>query len=163
PPSGHVAGVYARVDDTRGVHKAPANEVIRGALGVGVAPPNAPPAERILSKADQAGLNPRDINVLRKFDGNITIWAAHTLIGEENSEWRYINVRRLFLFLRKSIDHGTQWVVFEPNNSALWGKITREVSDFLRRVWRSGALFGDTEQQAFYVKCDESNNPREVR
>jgi len=160
PPSGHIAGVYARVDDTRGVHKAPANEVIRGALGVGVVKPDAP---KILSKADQAGLNPRDINVIRKFDGNMTIWGAHTLIGEEDSEWRYINVRRLFLFLRKSIDHGTQWVVFEPNDSMLWGKITRDVSDFLRRVWRSGALFGTTEAQAFFVKCDESNNPREVR
>ena len=159
PPSGHIAGVFARVDDTRGVHKAPANEVIRGALGVGV----TPDTPMVLSKADQAGLNPRDINVIRKFDGNMRIWGAHTLIGEENSEWRYINVRRLFLFLRKSIDRGTQWVVFEPNDQLLWGKITREVSDFLRRVWRSGALFGATEAQAFFVKCDESNNPREVR
>jgi phage tail sheath protein FI len=163
PPSGHIAGVYARVDELRGVHKAPANEVIRGALGVGVKPVNGDATEMVLSKAEQAGLNPHGINVIRKFDGNINVWGGRTLATDVNSEWRYINVRRLFLFLRKSLDHGTQWVVFEPNNQALWGKIVREISDFLRRVWRSGALFGLTESEAFYVKCDESNNPREVR
>lgn len=163
PPSGHIAGVYARVDEERGVHKAPANEVIRGALGVGVKPVNAAETPMVLSKADQAGLNPLGINVIRKFDGNIRIWGARTLATVVNPEWRYINVRRLFLFLRKSIDHGTQWVVFEPNDQALWGKIRRDISDFLRRVWRSGALFGATEGDAFYVKCDETNNPREVR
>lgn len=153
PPSGHIAGVYARVDTSRGVHKAPANEVIRGALGV----------ETLVSKADQAGLNPEDINVIRKFDGNITIWGAHTLIGKEDAEWRYINVRRLFLFLRESIDEGTQWVVFEPNAPDLWAKIRRNITAFLTNVWRDGALFGNTPQEAFYVKCDEETNPPEVR
>lgn len=163
PPSGHIAGLYAFVDSAYGVHKAPANETIRGALGVGVKPLNGEATEVLISKADQAGLNPHDINAIRKFDGNIKVWGAHTLLGEENSEWRYINVRRLFLFIEKSIDHGTQWVVFQPNDQQLWGKITREISDFLRRVWRSGALFGATESEAFFVKCDASNNPPEVR
>ena len=153
PPSGHVAGIYARVDASRGVHKAPANEVIRGALNV----------ETWLSRADQDGLNPDDINAIRKFDGNITVWGAHTLAGEEDAEWRYINIRRLFLYLRESIDEGTQWVVFEPNDMALWGKITRNVTAFLTNVWRSGALFGATPEEAFYVRCDETTNPPEVR
>lgn len=153
PPSGHLAGVFARVDASRGVHKAPANEVIRGALDVAL----------LLSRADQAGLNPEDINVIRKFDGNITVWGAHTLAGKENAEWRYINIRRLFLFLRESIEEGTQWAVFEPNDRPLWGKIVRNVTAFLTTVWRSGALFGATAQEAFFVQCDESNNPPESR
>ena len=153
PPSGHVAGVFARVDSLRGVHKAPANEVLRGALGV----------ETLVSKAGQAGLNPEDINVIRKFDGNITVFGAHTLAGKEDAEWRYVNVRRLFLFLRESIDEGTQWVVFEPNDISLWAKITRNVTAFLTNVWRAGALFGSTPQEAFYVKCDAETNPPEIR
>ena len=153
PPSGHIAGVFARVDTVRGVHKAPANEVIRGALDV----------ELWLSRDDQAGLNPDDINVIRKFDGNITIFGAHTLAGRENAEWRYINIRRLFLFLRESIDEGLQWVVFEPNDVGLWGKITRNVTAFLTNVWRSGALFGSRPEEAFYVKCDADTNPPDVR
>jgi phage tail sheath protein FI len=153
PPSGFIAGVYARVDGARGVHKAPANEVIRGASDV----------EVYLTKADQAGLNPHDINVIRKFDGNITIWGAHTLAGEENAEWRYINVRRLFLFVRESIDEGTQWVVFEPNDRSLWAKIVRNVTAFLTLVWRDGALFGSRPEEAFYVRCDDTTNPPEVR
>jgi phage tail sheath protein FI len=153
PPSGHVAGIYARVDAERGVHKAPANEVIRGALGV----------QALLSREDQAGLNPDDINVIRKFDGNITVWGAHTLAGKENAEWRYVNVRRLFNFMRESIDDGTKWVVFEPNSPDLWSKIRRNVGAFLTTVWSSGALFGATPEQAFYVRCDETTNPAEVR
>lgn len=153
PPSGHIAGVIARVDATRGVHKAPANEVIRGALNV----------KQLLSKQDQAGLNVEDINVIRKFDGNITVYGARTLAGKEAAEWRYINVRRLFLFLRESIDEGTQWVVFEPNDAGLWAKIERNITAFLTNVWRDGALFGDTPEQAFYVRCDETTNPPDVR
>jgi phage tail sheath protein FI len=153
PPSGHMAGIYARVDTERGVHKAPANEIIRGATGV----------ESRLSKADQDGLNPDGINVIRAFNGNITVWGARTLGGDANTEWKYINVRRLFLFLRESIDEGTQWVVFEPNASDLWAKITRNITAFLTTVWRAGALFGNTHQEAFYVKCDEETNPPEVR
>ena len=153
PPSGHIAGVYARVDNERGVHKAPANEVIRGALGV----------QTLVSKQGQAGLNPDDINVLRKFDGNITIWGARTLGGKEQAEWRYISSRRVFNFLRESIDEGTQWVVFEPNAPELWSKIRRNVGSFLTTVWASGALFGATPEQAFYVRCDETTNPEEIR
>jgi phage tail sheath protein FI len=151
PPSGHVAGVYARVDTERGVHKAPANEVIRGALGV----------EKLVSKNDQGGLNMDNINVIRKFDGNVTIWGARTLASDE--EFRYVNVRRLFNFLRESIDEGTQWVVFEPNAPELWSTIRRNVNAFLTTVWASGALLGATPEQAFYVRCDENTNPPQVR
>lgn len=153
PPSGHVAGVYARVDAERGVHKAPANEVIRGALDVSV----------LVSRADQAGLNPEDVNVIRRFGGNVTIFGARTLAGKENPEWRYVSVRRLFLFLRDSIGSGVQWTVFEPNDPALWGKLRRNVSAFLTNVWRSGALLGATPTDAFFVRCDETTNPPDVR
>lgn len=153
PPSGHMAGIYARVDAQRGVHKAPANERIRGTVGV----------ESRLSRALQGGLNPDGINVIRAFDSNITVWGARTLGGDPNTEWKYINVRRLFLFLRKSIDEGTQWVVFEPNSPDLWAKITRNITAFLTNVWRTGALFGATPQEAFFVRCDEETNPPDVR
>lgn len=153
PPSGHIAGLYARIDSERGVHKAPANAIIRGAVGV----------ESRLSRADQMGLNPDGINVIRAFNGNITVWGARTLGGDGNDEWKYINVRRLFLFLRESIDKGTQWVVFEPNTPDLWAKITRNVTAFLTNIWRAGALFGAIPQQAFYVQCDAETNPPEVR
>jgi len=153
PPSGHVAGIYARIDTERGVHKAPANAVVRGALGL----------EHRLSKADQEGLNPAGINVIRELNGNIVLWGARTLGGDANGEWKYINVRRLFLFLRESIDEGTQWVVFEPNDTALWAKISRNVTAFLTNVWRSGALLGNSPAEAFYVRCDASTNPPEVR
>ncbi|MEA2563590.1 MAG: uncharacterized protein QOH06_5094 [Acidobacteriota bacterium] len=153
PPSGHVAGIYARIDTERGVHKAPANGVVRGAIGL----------EHRLSRADQEGLNPDGINVIRDLNGNIVLWGARTLGGDANGEWKYINVRRLFLFLRESIDEGTQWVVFEPNDTALWAKITRNVTAFLTNVWRSGALFGNTPAEAFYVRCDASTNPPDVR
>ncbi|MEW5931751.1 MAG: phage tail sheath subtilisin-like domain-containing protein [Gemmatimonadota bacterium] len=153
PPSGHVAGIYARVDASRGVHKAPANEVVRGALGVDVR----------VSKADQGELNQAGINAIRDINGNITVWGARTLGGDGNGPWKYVHVRRLFLFLRESIDEGTQWVVFEPNTQALWSRITRNVTAFLTNVWRSGALFGGTPAEAFYVRCDASLNPPEVR
>lgn len=153
PPSGHVAGIYARVDSERGVHKAPANEPVRGALGV----------EWRLARADQDGLNPAGVNVIRDLNGAITLWGARTLGGDANGEWKYINVRRLFLYLRESIDEGTQWVVFEPNTPALWSKITRNVTAFLTNVWRAGALFGATPAEAFYVRCDASTNPPELR
>jgi hypothetical protein len=153
PPSGHIAGIYARVDAQRGVHKAPANEVIRGATNV----------EYRLGRADQMGLNPSGINVIRAFDSNVTVWGARTLGGDANTEWKYINVRRLFLFLRESIDEGSQWVVFEPNTPELWSRITRNITAFLTTVWRGGALFGASPQEAFYVKCDAETNPPEVR
>lgn len=153
PPSGHVAGVYARVDGERGVHKAPGNEVIRGALDV----------EHRLTKAEQDGLNPDGVNIIRAFNGNIKIWGARTMGGDANAEFKYISTRRFFNFLRESIDEGMQWVVFEPNSPALWQRITRNVSDFLLGQWRAGALFGETPKQAFFVKCDAETNPPDVR
>ncbi len=153
PPSGHVAGVYAKVDTTRGVHKAPANEPVLGALGL----------KYNISKAQQDGLNPQGVNCIRDLNGNIRLWGGRTIGGDANADFKYINVRRLFLYLRESIDEGTQWVVFEPNTPELWAKITRNVSAFLTNVWRSGALFGVTPQEAFYVKCDGETNPPEVR
>jgi phage tail sheath protein FI len=153
PPSGHIAGIYARVDSNRGVHKAPANEVVLGALGL----------KYQLSSNQQENLNPQGVNAIRMLNGNIRVWGARTLGGSSNSEWTYINIRRLFLFLRESIDQGTQWAVFEPNDMALWAKITRNITAFLTNVWRAGALFGATPQQAFYVKCDAETNPSDVR
>ena len=148
PPSGHLAGVYARVDAERGVHKAPANEVIRGALDL----------TKRLGKADQDGLNKDGINCIRELNGNIRVWGARTIGGDANGEWKYVNVRRLFLYLRESIDEATQWVVFEPNEPALWAQISRNVTAFLTTVWRAGALFGATPEQAFYVKCNAETN-----
>jgi hypothetical protein len=153
PPSGHVAGIYARVDTSRGVHKAPANETVLGALGF----------KYNISKGQQDGLNPQGVNCIRDLNGNIRVWGARTIGGDRNGEWKYLSVRRLFLFLRESIDEGTQWVVFEPNTPELWAKITRNITAFLTNVWRSGALFGNTPQEAFYVKCDAETNPPEVR
>ncbi|BAY29268.1 phage tail sheath protein [Nostoc carneum NIES-2107] len=153
PPSGHIAGIYARVDTQRGVHKAPANEVVLGALGV----------NQLISKNQQDGLNPQGVNCIRDLNGNIRVWGARTIGGDANGEFKYLNVRRLFLFMRESIDEGTQWTVFEPNTPDLWARIRRSVTAFLTNVWRSGALFGNTPEQAFYVKCDEENNPPEVR
>ena len=155
PPSGHVAGIYARSDAQRGVHKAPANEVIMGALGVRY------PVSKIL----QQTLNPFGVNCIRSFDGTIKVWGARTLASDPagDPEWIYINIRRLFNFLRESIDGGTQWVVFEPNDASLWAKIARNITAFLTNVWHSGALFGATPQEAFYVKCDAETNPPEVR
>ncbi|NEO47612.1 MAG: phage tail sheath family protein [Moorea sp. SIO4A3] len=153
PPSGHMAGVYARVDGERGVFKAPANEVIRGALDL----------EYNLTRAEQDGLNPLGINIIRSFKGNIKVWGARTLGGDDNGEYKYISTRRYFNFLRESIDEGTQFAVFEPNNLALWQRIKRTVGDFLLNQWRDGALFGATPEQAFFVKCDAETNPKEVR
>jgi hypothetical protein len=153
PPSGYMAGVYARVDTNRGVHKAPANETVFGVLGL----------KYRLSKAQQGLLNPQGVNCIRDLNGNIRVWGARTLGGDSNGEWKYINVRRLFIFLRESIDEGTQFAVFEPNDPSLWAKITRNVTAFLTNVWRDGALFGTTPQEAFFVKCDTETNPPEVR
>ncbi len=153
PPSGHIAGIYARTDEQRGVHKAPANAAVLGALNV----------KYYIGKPRQELLNPQGVNCIRNMSGNINVWGARTVGGDKNAEWKYVNVRRFFLFLRESIDEGTQWVVFEPNDPALWGKIRRNVSAFLTNVWRTGALFGLTPEEAFYVKCDAETNPPEVR
>ncbi|MEH2156533.1 phage tail sheath family protein [Nostoc sp.] len=149
PPSGYLAGVYARVDTERGIHKAPANEVIRGIQGVQVA----------IDKFQQGDLNDKKINVIRLFNGNVTVWGARTI----NENLEYINVRRTLIYLSESIDKGTQWAIFEPNTPGLWQKIIRNVSDFLLVQWRSGSLFGNTPQEAFYVKCDAETNPPELR
>jgi phage tail sheath protein FI len=152
PPSGHIAGVYARSDSERGVHKAPANEVIRGALEV------ATP----ITKGEQDVLNPIGINCIRPFSGRgVRVWGARTLSSDP--AWRYVNVRRLFNFVEKSIERGTQWVVFEPNDQDLWARVRRDVGAFMTGVWRSGALFGLTADEAFFVKCDAELNPPDVR
>lgn len=148
PPSGLLAGIYARVDSARGVHKAPANEQIRGAVGLSY----------LASDSEQALVNSKGINVIRSFNGTIKVWGARTLHSDP-SKIKYIPVRRLMIFLSKSIDVNTQWVVFEPNSNPLWQKITRSVDGFLTRVWRDGALFGVKKEQAFFVLCDESTNP----
>lgn len=145
PASGHVAGIYARTDVERGVHKAPANEVIRGAGNL----------EKPVPKGDQDLLNPRGVNCARDFrpDGRgIRMWGARTMSSDP--EWRYINVRRLFLFIEESIDEGTQWVVFEPNHEPTWEAVVRNISNFLNRLWKNGALAGTTPAEAFFVRCD---------
>jgi phage tail sheath protein FI len=151
PPSGHMAGIWARNDDTRGVHKAPANEVIRGALAL----------ELQITKGEHDQLNPTGINCIRAFPGRgIRVWGARTLSSDP--AWRYLNVRRLFNYVEESIIEGTQWVVFEPNDMNLWQRVKRTLNAFLVRTWRDGALFGATPGEAFYVKCDAENNPPEV-
>lgn len=150
PPSGHVAGIWARNDDTRGVHKAPANEVVRGAVSL----------QTQITKAEHDLLNPLGINCIRSFPGRgVRIWGARTLSSDP--AWRYVNVRRLFNYLEESILLGTQWVVFEPNDHALWARIRRTISAFLINEWRKGALFGLVPDEAFYVKCDSETNPAE--
>jgi phage tail sheath protein FI len=152
PPSGHLAGIWARSDNTRGVHKAPANEGVRYADSLTFN----------VTKGEQDTLNPVGVNCIRAFPGmGIRVWGARTLAN--NPAWRYINVRRLFNYVEKSIERGTQWIVFEPNDRLLWARVRRDVSSFLRTVWLGGALFGNTPEEAFYVKCDEELNPREVR
>ena len=140
PPGGHMAGIYARSDIERGVHKAPANEIIKGALEM----------EFPISKEQQAILNPKGINALREFPGRgLRVWGARTCSSDP--EWKYINVRRLFLYIEESIEKGTQWVVFEPNNEALWARVKQSITNFLTTVWRDGALMGTTPEQAFFV------------
>lgn len=147
PPSGHVLGIYARSDIERGVHKAPANEVIRGISDLEVK----------FTKEEQDILNPRNINVLRNFRENnrgLRVWGARVLTSDP--DWKYVNVRRLFIFIEKSIDRGTQWVVFEPNDEPLWQRVKRVITSFLTNVWRDGALMGRTPEEAFFVKCDRT-------
>jgi phage tail sheath protein FI len=150
PPSGHMAGIWARNDATRGVWKAPANEVVRGALDV----------EMKLTKDEQGILNPIGVNCIRPFGvRGIRAWGARTLSSDPS--WTYINVRRLFNMVETTIMEGTQWVVFEPNDMNLWQRVNRTISAFLLGLWRDGALFGATPDQAFFVKCDAETNPPE--
>jgi phage tail sheath protein FI len=153
PPSGHIAGIYARVDEERGVYKAPANEIVRGALNL----------EYQITRSQQDGLNPYGVNCIRFINDDITVWGARTIGGDANADLKYLSVRRTLIFLRESIDRGTQWVVFEPNDRTLWAKITRNVTAFLTTVWHDGALFGSSPAEAFYVKCDDETNPPEDR
>jgi phage tail sheath protein FI len=145
PPGGHVLGVYARSDTERGVFKAPANEIVRGALAL----------EYDINDNMQDDLNPKGVNVIRSFPGRgIRVWGARTITS--NALWKYVSVRRLFIFLERSIYEGTQWVVFEPNDDKLWARVTDTIRLFLRTQWRLGALFGRTEQEAFFITCDRT-------
>lgn len=153
PPCGHIMGVWARTDETRGVYKAPANEVPRGVIGLGYD----------TNFREQELLNPLGINCVRNFPNRgIRVWGARTLVEPDKTEWRYISVRRLVSYIEKSIELGTQWAVFEPNDQDLWMRVKRTVGNFLERIWREGALFGAMPEQAFYVKCDEELNPPET-
>ena len=152
PPSGHIAGIFARTDATRGVHKAPANETVRGALDLTYK----------VTREEQGELNRLGVNCIRQFaTQGIRVWGARTL-ADSASEWRYLNVRRLFNQIEESIADGTRWVVFEPNDVSLWKSIERDVSAFLTLQWRQGALMGATPEEAFFVRCNDETNPREV-
>ena len=145
PPSGYVLGLYARTDNERGVWKAPANDTLRGISDL----------EYYIDTGAQEVLNPRGVNVIRQFPGRgIRVWGARTL--SSNSLWKYVSVRRLFIFLERSIYEGTQWVVFEPNDEKLWERVKDTIRLFLRSQWREGALMGVTEEQAFTIVCDRS-------
>ncbi|HLG13140.1 MAG TPA: phage tail sheath subtilisin-like domain-containing protein [Blastocatellia bacterium] len=152
PPSGHVAGIYARTDASAGYFKAPANEEVHGVVDLEVP----------IGNTEQDKLNPGGVNCLRAFPGRgIRVWGARTISRDPN--WRYVNVRRLFLTLGRWIDLNMAWVSFEPNTSMLWVRITRELTGFLDGLWRAGALAGKTREEAYYVKCDSEANPSEVR
>lgn len=145
PPSGYIAGIYARCDMERGVHTAPANEVIRGALAI----------KPSLIKGEQDILNPLGINSIRAFPGKeVRVWGARTTASDDL--WKYINVRRLLLFLEKSIEKGILWVVFEAKDERLWARVIQSITHFLTRVWKDGALMGTTPREAFFVKCDRT-------
>lgn len=151
-PSGHVAGIYARTDVTRGVHKAPANEVIRGAVGV---------SHRV-TREEQGTLNPAGVNCIRYFgQTGVRVWGARTL-DEAASEYRYVPVRRFVCMVAESLEEALQWVVFETNHEPLWKAIRRDITAFLTLLWRQGMLKGETPEQAFFVKCDAETNPEDV-
>jgi Bacteriophage tail sheath protein len=145
PPSGHVAGIYARNDINRAVYKAPANEVVNLAIGF----------EKLINRAQQEVLNPEGINCFRFFEGRgFRLWGARTISSDP--EWKYVNLRRYFAYLEHSIDKGTQWAVFEPNGEMLWGNVRRTIEDFLLNEWQTGALLGEKPEKAYFVKCDRS-------
>jgi len=151
PPSGHIAGIYARTDVTRGVHKAPANEAVRGAIRL----------VRDVTPQEQGALNQAGVNCIRYFPrGGIRVWGART-VAEDSSAWRHVHVRRLFIFAEESIAQGTRWAAFEPNGPTLWRSLRRDISAFLTRLWRDGALMGRTPEEAFFVRCDEQTNTRQ--
>lgn len=150
-PSACAAGVYARVDNDRGVHKAPANEPVRLAASL----------TYTINDAEQEALNKNGINCIRDFsDTGIRIWGARTTVSMIDPQWRYINVRRLFNMVEATVEAGTKWAVFEPNDSKLWGAMTRNTKAFLSRIYNTGAFAGNSEDEAFFVTCDASNNPQ---
>jgi phage tail sheath protein FI len=156
PPAGYMAGIYASTDIDRGVHKAPANVVVSGIVTRDLGP-NRKPLEFTLSKGEHDILNPIGIDVIRDFrpqGRGIRVWGARTMSSDPM--WKYVNVRRLFIFVEQSIDRGTQWVVFEPNDETTWSAVVRSITGFLTTVWRSGALMGTTAAEAFFVKCDRT-------
>lgn len=145
PPSGSMVGIYARSDNTRGVYKAPANEVVRACVGL----------DCQYNKGEQDILNPKGVNLIRAFTGQgIRVWGARTC--SSNTIWKYVNVRRLFIFLEQSIKNGSNWVVFEPNDERLWARVQRTIYSFLLGVWRGGALMGGSPDEAFFVRVDRS-------
>ncbi len=151
-PSGFVAGIYARVDNERGVFKAPANETVRLATSLAYT----------LSDTEQESLNMNGVNVIRDFsDKGIVVWGARTTVAMIDPEWRYINVRRLFNMIEKSIEMGSQWAVFEPNDAKLWNALKRNTVSFLSRLYKAGALAGATQDEAFFVKCDAGTNSQD--
>jgi uncharacterized protein len=155
PPCGHMMGLWCRTDQSRGVFKAPANDTPRGVIGLGYE----------TNMREQELLNPLGINCIRNFanyNRGFKVWGARTLVEPDNIQWRYISVRRLISYIEKSIEIGTQWVVFEPNDQDLWARVTRTVSNFLERLWREGALFGGSPAESFYVKCDGELNTHET-
>ncbi len=155
PPCGHMMGIWCRTDESRGIFKAPANETPRGVIGLSYE----------TNMREQEMLNPKGINCIRNFanyNRGYKVWGARTLVEPDNVQWRYISVRRLISYIEKSIEIGTQWVVFEPNDQDLWARVNRTVSGFLTRLWRDGALFGASPNEAFYVKCDGEINTHET-
>jgi hypothetical protein len=156
PPVGHIVGIYARVDIEHGVHKAPVNEVVRGIIEQDLSSDNKP-LKYDLSKREQDLLSPKGVNVIRDFRSagrGIRVWGASTMSSDP--QWKYINVRRLFIFIKQSIGRGTQWVVLEPNTEQTWSEVSLSISAFLRTVWRNGALAGVTQEDAYFVRCDRS-------
>ena len=137
-------GIYARVDTERGVHKAPANEVVRGIMSLQIN----------VDKGKQDVLNPKGINVIRSFPGRGNlVWGARTI--SRDPMWKYINVRRLFIFVEKSVQRSTQWAVFEPNNERLWSRVKASLTQFLTTVWKTGALMGTTQKKHFLLELIE--------
>jgi hypothetical protein len=162
PPCGHVAGIFAKTDAKVGVFKAPANEEVLGVIALGVIALGVIDLEVAVDNQVQGQLNPEGVNCLRAFPGRgIRLWGARTL--NRNSQWRYVNVRRLFLTLGRWIDLHMPWTAFEPNTPRLWVSIQLELSTYLMQLWRAGALKGESPDQAFYIKCDAETNPSEVR
>ncbi len=155
PPSGLIAGTYAHTDTVKGVHKAPAGTTdgyLGSVLGI----------EKVLTRGENDLLNPNGVNAIRSFPNiGICVWGARTLSND--AEWKYINIRRLFMFIEESIDEASQWVVFESNEPSLWPKVIRNIRAFLTNIWRDGALFGKTADEAFRIKVDEENNPQTIR